>query len=49
MLADPGQIHELVDGAQQVACRHMTLQRKLVEQRRLVRPPIAHHHRISPR
>jgi hypothetical protein len=42
------QVDEPVDRPQQVILRHMPLDRKLVEQRRLVDLPLAHHRRRPP-
>jgi hypothetical protein len=41
--ADAAQIHEPVDGPEQMVLRHMPLQRELVEQRALIDPTLAHH------
>lgn len=40
-------IHEAVDRPKQVVKRDMPLQRELVEQRRLIDLPFAHHARVS--
>jgi hypothetical protein len=37
------QVHEAVNGAEQVVRGNVALQRELVEQLRLVDPPLAHH------
>jgi hypothetical protein len=42
------QIYEAVDRPEHVLGRHVPIQRELVEQRRLIDPPLAHHRRISP-
>lgn len=43
--ADPGQVHEPVDGAQKVVLRKMILQRELVKQRPLRFLPQSYHRR----
>ena len=45
--ADPGQVDEPINGAQQVVLRNMILKRELVEQRRLRLLPRSHHRRSS--
>ncbi len=47
LLADARQVHEPVDRAQQVICRHMPLQAEAVEQRLLRYRPLAHHRPVS--
>jgi hypothetical protein len=42
------QVHEAVDGAEQMGLRDAPLQRELVEQLRLIDPPLAHHARALP-
>ena len=42
------QIHEAVDGAEQVILRHVPLQAELIEECTLVNATITHHGRLSP-
>lgn len=43
LLAQPRQVHEAIDRAQQMLCRDVPLQAELVEKRLLRHPPLTHH------
>ena len=49
MRPNAAEVHEAVDGPQQVVPRHMVLKRELVEQRRLRLLPRSHHRTTPPR
>jgi hypothetical protein len=42
------QVHEAIHGAEQMVLGNVPLQRELVEQLRLIDPPLTHHARVLP-